>query len=128
MKRVVSGIVILGFGLLGMYCSMRALQVYRGLNGRPDINDSARNWSTGAMACFVACAVVSTLSRKKAVAAGRPPSRWWKTPVGITLLAVAVIVAMVVIVRVLQPPPRAVSPMVAPSPRPPPPEEKKEKS
>ena len=127
MKRTVSGILMLAFALLGMYCSLRAFQVHRELNGRPDIHDSARNWSIGATACFVACGVVAvTLGKKNATgpaSAGdadadtgeRQTRGWWRTPVGVTLVAAAVIAVVIVVILTLQPPPRPPSPVVAPS-------------
>src|SRR5690349_20886272 len=126
MKRVIGGVVCVVIGLLGIYCSLQAVRVYRELNGRPDIHDEARNWSTGAMACFVACGVAAVLTkgRKMPVAdsadnadasGGRQPSPWWKTSVGITLLTVVLVAVVVVILFVLQPPPPAASPVAVPA-------------
>lgn len=64
-KRVVAGALLVVLALLGAYCSYRAYGVHRALNGRPDVNAEGRNWSVGAMACFVGCAVVAVGVRKK---------------------------------------------------------------
>jgi hypothetical protein len=101
-KQILSGILILAFGLLGAYCSWRAIQIHRQLNGQPDIDDSVRDWSTGATACLVACGVIGSLANKRPAvgkgddAVNQPPIKWWKTPVGMTLLlAVCVVVAII---------------------------------
>jgi hypothetical protein len=88
-KTILGGILAIIFGLLGAYCSYRALQTHRDLNGRPDINDTVRNWSTGAMACIVAAGVAITLTRPKvarASAAGDSPATAGISPVAITLI------------------------------------------
>jgi hypothetical protein len=64
-RRLITGIFLVAFGALGMYCSFRALQIRRELNGRPDVDDSVRDWSTGATACFVVCGVIAVSSKKR---------------------------------------------------------------
>jgi hypothetical protein len=64
-RQIISGIFLLIFGLLGVYCSVRAFQAHRALNGAIDVEDTVRNWSIGATACVVTCGVISTLGRKK---------------------------------------------------------------
>jgi hypothetical protein len=104
MKQILSGICILAFGLLGAYCSWQAIQIHRQLNGQPDIDDSVRNWSSGASACFVACGVIAVLAKKKQEmigkgdgADGQPPFKWWRTAVGMTvILAVCFLLVLVV--------------------------------
>jgi hypothetical protein len=63
--RIISGIFLLIFGMLGVFCAVRAFQAHRALNGAIDVEDTVRNWSIGATACVVACGVISTLGRKK---------------------------------------------------------------
>jgi len=123
-RQITSGIFGLAFALLAVYCSIRAIQVYRQLDGRPDIHDSARDWSTGASACFVACGVILVLARKKQAAVsqrdatgGGPPFRWWRTTVGMVLLAAVGLVAVLAVIIILQPPPKVV-PSIAPPPPP----------
>jgi hypothetical protein len=105
MKQIISGICILAFALLGAYCSWQAIQIHRQLNGQPDIDDSVRNWSTGATACLVACGVIGVLGKKKQEmidkgdgADGQPPFKWWRTAVGMTvILAVCFLLILIVI-------------------------------
>jgi hypothetical protein len=63
--RIIRGILLLVLGLLGIYCSVRAFQAHRDLNGAIDVDDTVRNWSTGATACMVFCGVIATVGRKK---------------------------------------------------------------
>jgi hypothetical protein len=122
-RQIISGIFLLAFALLAAYCSFRAIQVNRELGGRPDFNDSVRNWSTGASACIVACGVITILGRKKQAAdsqrdaaGAEPPFRWWKTPVGMVLLGAVGVVAVVVVIILLQPSPKIAPSIAVPAP------------
>jgi hypothetical protein len=120
MKQIFSGICILAFSLLGAYCSWRAFQIHRQLNGQPDIDDSVRDWSSGASACFVACGVIAVLAKKKQEMIGKgdgtdgqPPFKWWRTTVGMTVLLAVCFLAVIVLFLVLFPP-AAPKPELAP--------------
>jgi hypothetical protein len=117
-KQVLSGICIVVFGYLGAYCSLRAIQIHRQLNGQVDIDDSVRDWSSGASACFVACGVITVLARKKqemSSAEGQPPFKWWKTPVGITVILAVCVVAVITVILFLHQS-RPVQPVEMPRP------------
>jgi hypothetical protein len=103
-RTIVTGILLIAFGGLGIYCSVRGFMASRALHGRPDIDDQVRNWSTGATACFVAAGIASVLARRRqeadaqSQATGQPANfRWWTSPIGITLCAASAILLGIVI-------------------------------
>jgi hypothetical protein len=116
-RNVITGILLIAFGSLGIYCSVRGMLASRALHGRPDLDDAIRNWSIGATACFVACGIVSVQARRRqeaqvhSQATGQPVQfKWWKSPVGLTVLAALAIVLALTIAMVARRPGRAASP------------------
>jgi hypothetical protein len=103
-RTILTGILLIAFGGLGIYCSARGFMASRALHGRPDIDDQVRNWSTGATACFLAAGIASVLARRRqeadaqSQATGQPANfKWWKSSIGITLCAVSAILLGIVI-------------------------------
>lgn len=97
-KAIVGGIFAILFGMLGAYCAYQAIKSHHDLNGRDDINDTVRNWSTGAMACIVAAGVAMTLTRAKGSSVSAAHSS--TATAGISPVAVTLIVAIIVVIGV----------------------------
>src|SRR5665213_2606704 len=92
-KQILSGLCSIAFASLGIYCSVRAFQIHQQLHGQTDFDDSVRDWSSGATACFIACGVIAVLTGKKQEMARQqggtecqPTIKWWRTTIGITVL------------------------------------------